>query len=188
MTKQDETRLMGYRIEMYPDEDGSWAAEIPELAGCAAGGVSPDEAVINLEDALEAWMEAAHADGRAVPPPAKLEEEYSGRFLLRTAKTLHRQLAEQARREGVSLNQFCGLALARSAGYPTWAPEPTTHLPVGRVYYAESLGAGRVNVSVAVSAVSGQSTQENLSSNYRTLREARRAPLQIPARVHEVLQ
>lgn len=123
MTRIEDTRLMGYRLEMYPDEDGSWAAEIPELLGCVGAGTTPDEAVANLEDALEAWIEAARADGRPIPPPARIEEEYSGRFLLRVAKTLHRQLAERARREGVSLNQYCGMVLAGSAGY-SHAPAP----------------------------------------------------------------
>ncbi|MFD2670789.1 toxin-antitoxin system HicB family antitoxin [Marinicrinis sediminis] len=34
------------------------------------------------------------------------DEEYSGKFVLRLPKTLHRQLSEKAKHEGVSLNQY----------------------------------------------------------------------------------
>jgi predicted RNase H-like HicB family nuclease len=63
-----EADLRGYRLEIYEDpEDGSWAAEVPDLPGCVAGGASPAEAVERAEDAIAAWIEAAMADGSPVP-------------------------------------------------------------------------------------------------------------------------
>lgn len=44
------------------------------------------------------------------------EEEYSGKFLVRLPKSLHRQLAEEAEREGVSLNQWITAILSRAVG------------------------------------------------------------------------
>ncbi|WP_042226876.1 toxin-antitoxin system HicB family antitoxin, partial [Paenibacillus popilliae] len=38
---------------------------------------------------------------------------YSGKFNVRIPKTLHRQLAEQSEREGVSLNQYVLYKLSR---------------------------------------------------------------------------
>ncbi len=110
-----EADLRGYRLELYQDpEDGSWAAEVPDLPGCVAGGASPGEAVEMIEDAIAAWIEAADADDLPVPPPSPAEEEYSGRFVLRIAKSLHRRLAREAKREGVSLNAYCANALTQA--------------------------------------------------------------------------
>ena len=45
---------------------------------------------------------------------AEMEElEKSGRIALRIPRTLHAELAEQAKREGVSLNQYCIYKLAQ---------------------------------------------------------------------------
>lgn len=120
MKKAKEADVHGYRIEMYRDEDGSWAAEVPDLPGCVGAGDSPDEAVEMVGDAVEAWIEAAHASGRPVPAPSGYDEDFSGKFLLRVTRTLHRELARQARREGVSLNAYCSTSLATAAGLSAW--------------------------------------------------------------------
>lgn len=60
----------GYRIELYEDEDGSWVAEVPELPGCLAAAGRPGDAVELLGDAMDAWIDAAVADARPVPPPS----------------------------------------------------------------------------------------------------------------------
>jgi antitoxin HicB len=113
--KTNEANLRGYRLELYRDpEDESWAAEVPDLPGCLAGGRSPAEAIDRAEDAIAAWIEAAVADGLPVPPPSPPDEGYSGRFVLRVAKGIHRVLARQAKREGVSLNTYCSNALTQA--------------------------------------------------------------------------
>ena len=109
--------VRGYRLEMYRDpEDGSWVAEVPDLPGCVAGGQTVEEAVEMVGDAIEAWIGAAAASGRAIPLPRAVDEEHSGRFLLRVPRKLHAQLARLARLEGVSLNAYCATALAESVG------------------------------------------------------------------------
>lgn len=84
------------------------AARVPELPGCLSEGATFDEALHNLDDALEVWLGAALDSGAAIPdPPAESElAEFSGRFTVRTLKSTHRRLAERAVAEGVSLNQF----------------------------------------------------------------------------------
>jgi hypothetical protein len=47
-----------------------------------------------------------------IPEPS-YPEEYSGKFNLRIPRSLHRQLAESAERDGVSLNQYVAALLAR---------------------------------------------------------------------------
>jgi predicted RNase H-like HicB family nuclease len=107
----------GYRIELYqdPDDDG-WAAEVPDLPGCVAAGVSPADAITAAIDAIEAWIHTATTLGRAVPPPFRRTEEHSGRFVLRVPRGLHGRLAREAEREGVSLNSYCATVLAEAVG------------------------------------------------------------------------
>ena len=103
-----------YSIELTRSEDG-WFAEVAELPGCMTQGESAAEAVEMAQDAMAAWIEVALQDGRAVPEP-RPAEEYSGKFVLRVPRSLHRDLARAAKREGVSLNQLALAALARAIG------------------------------------------------------------------------
>lgn len=86
------------------DGDEYWLAEILDLPGCMSDGLTPDEAIQNLEDAKHLWIETQIEDGLEVPEPTRADD-YSGKFLVRMPKTLHQRLAEQAKREGTSLNQ-----------------------------------------------------------------------------------
>ena len=122
----DGDGIRGYRLEVFRDEDGSWVAEVPELPGCVAASMDPQDLFALAEDAIAAWIEAAVDDGRAVPAPVA-DDEYSGRFVLRVPTGIHRRLAAQARRERVSLNTLCATALAASVG----AAEALTATAVG---------------------------------------------------------
>lgn len=113
MTDADGTR--GYRLEVYRDEDGSWVAEVPDLPGCLAASTDAQELLVLAEDAIAAWVEAA-LDGRRPIPVPVAAGDYSGRFVLRVPKGIHRRLVAQARREGVSLNTLCATTLAASVG------------------------------------------------------------------------
>jgi antitoxin HicB len=52
-------------------------------------------------------------EGIPIPEPRPLEE-FSGRFVLRLPKSLHRDVARKAEEEGVSINQWIVTAVARS--------------------------------------------------------------------------
>ncbi|MCA1673095.1 MAG: type II toxin-antitoxin system HicB family antitoxin [Actinobacteria bacterium] len=61
----------GYRIEVFwSDEDEVWVADVPDLPMCSAHGLTPHEAVGEVEQAVEAWFDAARATGRPVPKPS----------------------------------------------------------------------------------------------------------------------
>ena len=96
---------LSYPVTMYPEEDGEFLAEIQELPGCMTQGRSIQEVLELIEDARRSWVEAAYKDGQDIPLPRTMED-YSGRFLLRLPKGLHRRLSEAANSEGVSLNQY----------------------------------------------------------------------------------
>jgi predicted RNase H-like HicB family nuclease len=51
-------------------EDGMWIADVPDLAYCTAHGPTPHDAVAQVENAIEAWLQAARADGRPLPEPS----------------------------------------------------------------------------------------------------------------------
>jgi antitoxin HicB len=80
-------------------------------------GETIEAAIANGTEAKRDWIAAMRAAGRTVPPPtAQASEAYSGKWVLRTPKSLHRSLAEQARHEGVSLNALAVAMLAQGLG------------------------------------------------------------------------
>lgn len=52
------------------DDGGGFLATVPDLPGCASDGETPEEALINVQDAIAAWIEAAKDMGRPVPSPS----------------------------------------------------------------------------------------------------------------------
>jgi len=64
-----------------------------------------------LEDAKKCWIETALEDGMDIPEPAR-DDDFSGKFNLRLPKSLHKNLAMSAKREGVSLNQMAMCLIA----------------------------------------------------------------------------
>lgn len=97
------------------DEGGGWLAEIPHLPGCMSDGETPKEAIDNLDDAKKCWIETCLELDHQVPEP--VTDEYSGQLRIRIPKTLHRILAERAKEEKVSLNQYINYLLSRGVGY-----------------------------------------------------------------------
>lgn len=52
------------------DEGGGYLATVPDLPGCMSDGDTPEQAIVNVRDAIVAWIEAAGDLGRVVPPPS----------------------------------------------------------------------------------------------------------------------
>ncbi len=103
-----------YRIEVVPDTaEGGYVASYPELPGCITCGDTAEEAIANAIDAKREWLAAAIEDGIKIPLP-DAEENYSGQFKLRLPKSLHKQLAEEAKRDGISMNQYCVYLLSQN--------------------------------------------------------------------------
>lgn len=96
------------------EEGGGFLAEVPDLPGCQSDGETPEEAVENVKDAIAAWIATAKRIGRAVPEPDR--SAYSGKWVQRVPKSLHKKLAQHARREGVSLNTLAATLLAEGLG------------------------------------------------------------------------
>ena len=55
-------KVSGYDIQIaYSQEDMGFIAAVPDLPGCCAFGIDEREAVIELKDAISAWLEADKA-------------------------------------------------------------------------------------------------------------------------------
>ena len=105
-----------YTRALIPDEEsGTLTALIVEFPGCLAQGATPAEAYERLEAAAESWIEAALEMQQEIPPPFS-DTQFSGRFALRLPRSLHRQTAQLAELEGISLNQFIVSALSEKTG------------------------------------------------------------------------
>ena len=110
----EEYMTLPYRIELIPDSDeGGFVAAFPDLPGCLSSGETVEEAYKNAEDAKHEWLLAAIEEGISIPEPDSIED-YSGQFKLRLPRSLHRQLALQSKREGVSMNQYCVFLLSQN--------------------------------------------------------------------------
>lgn len=105
----------GYSAELKRNDDGTYFARIVEFPGCMTEGDDRDKALDNLDDAMKGWIEAKLQDGEPIPPPLD-DAQFSGKFLVRVPRTIHRELSQRAEREGVSLNQYVLSALAKALG------------------------------------------------------------------------
>lgn len=59
-----------YPINLIPEEDGSWSAEVPDLPGCVGAGETIAEALEMLEDAKLGWFSSSLKHGDPIPEPA----------------------------------------------------------------------------------------------------------------------
>ena len=50
-------------------EDDAFLAEIPELPGCIADGLSPRDALANVDVIAREWITTARDLGRTIPEP-----------------------------------------------------------------------------------------------------------------------
>ena len=107
----------------WSDEDAAYVATCPEFPGVSAFGDTAEDAVREGQVALSLVVEDMVEDGEALPAPWTVSG-YSGQFRLRVPAYLHRQLAERAELEGVSLNTLAVSYLAAGLGAPGPAPRP----------------------------------------------------------------
>lgn len=115
MKTLEEYMKLPYRLEIVPDSDEpGFVVSFPELPGCITCGETIESAIVNAEDAKKEWLEAAIENGTEINEPEELDS-YSGQFKLRIPKSLHKMLAEESKREGVSMNQYCVYLLSKNS-------------------------------------------------------------------------
>jgi len=55
------------QVLLYPGDDGYWVAECPSLPGCVSQGATREEAVKNIREAIDLYIEALVMDELPVP-------------------------------------------------------------------------------------------------------------------------
>ena len=73
-------RAPHYHINVFwSDDDDLWIADVPDLKYCSSHGNTPGEAIANIQDAIEGWIETARETGLPVPKPKYRPAIYAAR-------------------------------------------------------------------------------------------------------------
>ncbi|MBQ7759838.1 MAG: type II toxin-antitoxin system HicB family antitoxin [Acidaminococcaceae bacterium] len=96
-------------------DGGGFLVEIPLLKGCVSDGETIAEALENINEAKKEWLAYMLENGLPIPEPLDVSK-YSGKFVVRIPKSLHKTISEQSKMEGLSLNQYVANSLAFVAG------------------------------------------------------------------------
>lgn len=87
--------MMDYMFVIAPlseEDGGGYVAYVPDLPGCMSDGDTPEQAALNVQAAVEEWLDCAADRKMEIPPPGSRVAEAAGE---------HRRLSE-AYRELVS--------------------------------------------------------------------------------------
>src|SRR5260364_192310 len=99
-----DNRFDGFAVNLYLDDEESWLAHFVEL---------PEVALAELASAWDA-MKATYIDEGLPVPVAPARKSYSGAFNVRVDRSLHRALAIEAARQGISLNAIVAKKLSET--------------------------------------------------------------------------
>ncbi len=59
---------MNFRILIVQDEEGTFVAECPTLPGCVSQGKTRQEAIVNIKDAIQGYLESLKKHNEPIPP------------------------------------------------------------------------------------------------------------------------
>jgi antitoxin HicB len=96
-------------VILWSKEDHCYVVTLPAWQNARTHGKTLAEATKNAREVLELLIESAQRNGETIPPA---ERRPSGNLRLRLPVSLHGRLAQEAEREGVSLNQWIVSKLA----------------------------------------------------------------------------
>lgn len=110
MKNLDYYLSLPYKIEITPipeKEGGGFMATMPEIGKFAiiGDGDTIEEAINNLKEVQKEQFQEWIDEQITIPEPIA-EQNFSGKFMVRVPKSLHRELVSKAKKEGTSLNQF----------------------------------------------------------------------------------
>ena len=94
-----------YRVQWSTD-DGAYLGRCLEFAGLFERAPTAQQALARVEQAVMEQIETFDRVFGGEPPKALTEQNYSGRFMVRTSPALHERLVIEAAEQGVSLNQW----------------------------------------------------------------------------------
>ena len=64
---------LNYPITFYPENEGGYTVMIQDLAGCISEGDTLEEAMENILEAKQAWLETAWKYGDNIPLPSYIK-------------------------------------------------------------------------------------------------------------------
>ncbi|MDR1588938.1 MAG: type II toxin-antitoxin system HicB family antitoxin [Oscillospiraceae bacterium] len=82
----------GVTLRHMNDESGEYFfATVEEMPGCMSDGKTQAEALANIREAMELWIEGRLEAGLEIPAPSAsgVGREYSGKYVVRLPKSLH---------------------------------------------------------------------------------------------------
>ena len=89
-----------------------WVARSACLKGCVGQGETAAEAISELETNEQEWLATAREVGIPIPAvPVEASQEYSGKLTVRIAPAVHRDAAQRAKSERISLTQYISDAI-----------------------------------------------------------------------------
>jgi antitoxin HicB len=56
------------------EDGGGFLATVPDLPGCMSDGETPVEAIENVQDAIEEWLDLARKLDRDIPAPSDVTQ------------------------------------------------------------------------------------------------------------------
>ena len=66
--------LRKFRVILEPNELGGYTVTVPLLPGCISEGDTKEEALTNIKEAIELYIESLQADGEPIPAEEAVEE------------------------------------------------------------------------------------------------------------------
>src|SRR5690349_19410804 len=103
----------GFSVYLTEDEEGDFLAHFAEMPNVSAFGKTAEEALAELKVAWEGIKQSYRKHGDPIPT-APTRKQYSGQFNIRIDKRVHRALAIEAARAGITLNALVPQKLAES--------------------------------------------------------------------------
>ena len=61
--------MKSYTVVLEREGDGGYSVWVPDLPGCSSQGDTYDEAIANIREAIECYLEAHRKIGRPIPEP-----------------------------------------------------------------------------------------------------------------------
>ena len=151
-----------YKIEIIgipENKGGGYLARLPQFGelGIVGDGETIEQAIEDLEENKKIRFQEYLDDGLVIPEPEADDNDFSGRFVLRMPKFLHRELAQSAKKNGTSLNQYVCTLLAMNFQSDKLSFRLTAlhdeirslHEPLGTLRYRMDMGKDHVPPSVS---------------------------------------
>lgn len=104
--KQMKDRDKYIKLVEWSKKDQCYIGSVPGFIGPCCHGQNEADVYKELCEILDEWIQI-HTTENIPLPEATAGKEFSGRFILRISKDLHKILSLKAMQANLSLNQFC---------------------------------------------------------------------------------